>query len=281
MINKFLEHLKVERNLSGNTIEAYRGDLTLFSRNCKDVVKATQDNILDFIKDLEKYSPSTRNRIIFSSLASFYTYLISIGKITQSPIKGLKRAKVPKNDDLTILTDEEVKKMIKNMIGEDDVIKERNKLLVMLLVDTGLRISEATNLKIKDVVGNKLTVCGKGDKVRVTFISPATKRKLQEVINEFKIYGDFEYIFINQRGQTLSRTMAYNIIREVSEFVGLDKKVTPHIFRHTFASNYLRRGGTETNLKRLCGWSSNKMLAIYLHPTSKDLENEYKRTMNK
>jgi site-specific recombinase XerD len=278
MINKFLDHLKIERNLSPNTVEAYRGDLALFDRYCKDIVKATQEDIVKFLKDLEKYSPRTRNRIVFSTLASFYSYLIRIGTISISPVKGLKRAKTATNE-ITILTAEEIDKMLKYIVGEDDIIKARNRLLINILTDTGARISEIVNLKISDIKGNSVKILGKGNKYRTAFISPATKRKLQALIEEFKVYGEYENIFINQKGQVVSRTTAYNIIKQTADLVGLEKQVSPHIFRHTFATTYLARGGTESGLRELLGWSDNKMLNIYRHISLEDLHNEYKKVM--
>jgi len=278
MINKFLDHLKIERNLSPNTIEAYRGDLTLFNQYCKDIVKATQEDIVKFLKDLEKYSPRTRNRIVFSTLASFYSYLIRMNERNINPVKGLKRAKTATNE-ITILTEEEIDKMLKYIVGEDDIIKERNRLLINILTDTGARISEIVNLKKTDVKGNSIKIFGKGSKYRTAFISPATKRKLQALIEEFKVYGEYENIFINQKGQVVSRTTAYNIIKQTADLVGLEKQVSPHIFRHTFATTYLSRGGTESGLRELLGWSDNKMLNIYRHISLEDLHNEYTRVM--
>lgn len=280
MIEQFLDYLKVVKNVSDNTLIAYNKDLCLFRENCLDIVNASQEDIIKFIKCLNNYNPSSRNRIIFSSLSSFFNYLISKKIISENPVKGLEKAKTSK-EEITVLLDEEIKSLIKYMEGEDDIIKERNILLIKMLQDTGARISEIVNLKKNDVIGTKVKIHGKGNKQRTNFILDKTKTYLNKVILDFAYYGNFEFIFIDKKGKKLSRTNAYNIIHDTAIMIGLEKKVTPHIFRHTFATKYLANGGTESGLRKLMGWSSNKMLDVYRHINLHDLENEYKRTMKK
>lgn len=275
--------LKLEKSLSDNTLESYLRDLDKLIAFAQDnqIAPATlnYDQLQDFLELVAKkgMSPRSRARLI-SGVKSFYGYLLIEEVIDENPTELLQTPKLAKKLPDTISVDE-----INTIIGSIDMSLAdglRNKTILETLYGCGLRVTELTELKLNQLFFNEefVRILGKGNKERLVPMGATVKKLLQLYIetDRSKINikpGNEEYVFLNYRGTKLSRVMIFMIIQKLLEKVGIQKSVSPHTFRHSFATHLIEGGADLRAVQEMLGHESITTTEIYTH-----LDKDYLRS---
>ena len=281
-LQSFIDHLTIERGLSLNSISAYRRDLTKFDRflaeNYLDFEKLTEAEITDFEVWLKQaqLSINSINRNI-SALKSFYKYAAQEFSIF-NPVSAVASSKVPRRLPKA-LTIKEVTSLIDATKREGDPISLRDHAIVELLYGTGARVSEIVGIDINDfaqgeVEGNPITTLklrGKGSKERIVPLGSFAKSALDEylvrirpnLLTKSKSARAETALFLNQRGSRLSRQSAWQVISDAADATGLSGKVSPHVFRHSYATHLLDGGADIRVVQELLGHASVTTTQIY------------------
>ena len=282
LLNDFKNYLKIERNLSINTIESYLFDvkkLVNFLKSSKIKIKPeelTETIAKEFIYDLSKKVKSPTQARIISGLRRFYDYLILEDIITTNPIQNIETPKIGINLPVTLTIQE-----IDNIISSIKLTSKtgvRNIAIVELLYSCGLRVSELINLKISDLFFKEslIKVTGKGNKERFVPISTQAQLYINNYIKDIrcfkKIKKNFEdTLFLNERGSSLSRVMIFIILKELSISSNIKKKIGPHTFRHSFATHLIENGADLITIQNMLGHENITTTERYLHVSKKHL----------
>jgi len=281
-INDFKNYLKIERNLSLNTIESYLFDVKKLiiylkiNKINKEPLKLESEIIKEFIYHISKeIKPQTQARII-SGLRRFYDYLILEELIEINPMKNIETQKIGVHLPTT-LTLKEIDKMISN-IKLTSKTGIRNVAIIELLYSCGLRVSELVNLKISDLFFKEslIKVTGKGNKERFVPISKLSQEYINNYLNEIrqnhKIKKNFEdTLFLNERGTNLSRNMIFIIVNKLKKQSNINKKIGPHTLRHSFATHLIENGADLITIQKMMGHESITTTERYLHVNKKHL----------
>ena len=281
-INDFKNYLKIERNLSLNTIESYLFDVKKLiiylkiNKINKEPLKLESEIIKEFIYHISKeIKPQTQARII-SGLRRFYDYLILEELIEINPMKNIETPKIGVHLPTT-LTLKEIDKMISN-IKLTSKTGIRNVAIIELLYSCGLRVSELVNLKISDLFFKEslIKVTGKGNKERFVPISKLSQEYINNYLNEIrqnhKIKKNFEdTLFLNERGTNLSRNMIFIIVNKLKKQSNINKKIGPHTLRHSFATHLIENGADLITIQKMMGHESITTTERYLHLNKKHL----------
>lgn len=277
----YIDYLKYERNLSPETISKYKYNLIVFEKymlnknvNLFDV---TQYNIIDFLINYFKNKGVSSKTNSITSINNFYIYLIKDKRIDINPCENIDRPKLKKKLP-DVLTVNEVDKLLDIPLHTKE--DYRNKAILEVLYATGIRISELTNLKINDVdFTNKVVrVFGKGSKERIV---PINKYALKYLGMYLDIRGSFlkgkltDYIFLNSKGEAISRESFGLELNKIVKKQGLNKKVTPHMLRHSFATHMLNQGADLRSIQELLGHSDISTTTIYTHVSNEKVKNDY------
>ena len=282
LLNDFKNYLKIERNLSINTIESYLFDvkkLVNFLKSSKIKIKPeelTETLAKEFIYDLSKKVKSPTQARIISGLRRFYDYLILEDIIVTNPIQNIETPKIGINLPVTLTIQE-----IDNIISSIKLTSKtgvRNIAIVELLYSCGLRVSELINLKISDLFFKEslIKVTGKGNKERFVPISTQAQLYINNYIKDIrcfkKIKKNFEdTLFLNERGSSLSRVMIFIILKELSISSNIKKKIGPHTFRHSFATHLIENGADLITIQNMLGHENITTTERYLHVSKKHL----------
>lgn len=281
LIEEFLRYLLIDKGYSNNTINSYRIDLKKFLDYNKDksINDITNENLKEYVKWLSKneLNDKTVSRNI-SCLKSFYKFLF-IEKVTNNnPSDSLLMPKIRKNLPST-LTEEEVLKLLD--IKLNDNYSYRNKAVLELMYATGLRVSELVNLKLQDIdlTQDIVRTFGKGSKERIIPIGDYAKEYLKKYIYEYrplmlKKYNN-EYLFLNNHGNRMTRQGFFKIIKKIAKENGINKDISPHTLRHSFASHLLKYGADLRTIQELLGHSDISTTQIYTHITDEKLRKNY------
>ena len=268
-------YLKLEKSLSPKTVEAYLGDvdkLRLFLGNDRDaLLTADLSQIREFLASLADVGINARSQArILSSLRSFYGFLKLDGFIEDDPTELLKSPKIGMHLP-DVLTLQEVDDII-NAIDLSKKEGQRNRAMIEVLYSCGLRVSELCNLKISDLYLNEqfIRVTGKGDKQRLVPISERAVAEIEAYFpdrNAISIKPGYEdYLFISERlKKSLSRIMVFHFIKQLVLSVGIKKSVSPHTFRHSFATHLLEGGANLRVIQAMLGHESIATTEIYTH----------------
>ncbi|MDT8400415.1 MAG: site-specific tyrosine recombinase [Bacteroidales bacterium] len=272
-IGEFKNYLKIERSLSENSIQAYLRDIAKLRSYCEEQPTAlmpedvTFSDLSDFIKWLNIKNPRTQSRIL-SGIRAFFRYMTIEGKISENPasLVELPRAGTRLPDVLSV-------KEIDSLISAIDLSKpegQRNKAIIETLYGCGLRVSELINLRLTDIHFKEeyITVTGKGDKQRLVPLNPNTIKQIEFYLQyryRLKTITEKNILFLNRRGKKLSRIMIYTIVRELCEAAGIKKKVSPHTFRHSFATHLVQAGADLRAVQEMLGHESILTTEIYTH----------------
>ena len=271
---KYRQYLKLEKSLSDNTVDAYLTDLdkllaylTLENINILDV---RLENLEDFSAGLHDIGIHPRSQArILSGIRSFYRFLIMEDYLESDPTELLESPqtgfKLPE-----VMTVEEIDLLIGSI---DSGTKEgqRNRAILETLYSCGLRVSELCNLKLSELYFEEgfIKVEGKGSKQRLVPISPRAIKEIRLYFtdrNLMKIKPGFEdFVFISNFGKNISRIMVFHIIKELAERIGLKKKISPHTFRHSFATHLLEGGANLRAIQCMLGHESIGTTEIYTH----------------
>ena len=282
-IKKFLEYIEKELNYTKMTVIDYKEDLILFAKYINDnklnYLNLNKENIILYLKylDEKKYSNKSISRFL-SSLRHFYSYLVEIKLIEENIFKRIKNPKIEKKlpNYLNVLEIENLLKILK----EDTKENIRNKCLVELLYSTGIRVSEASNIKLKDIDMNNMTirVFGKGRKERIAYFGASLQEILEKYLKvrkEFLKEGEIDYLFINSIGGKLSRNSIENIFVKISNMKEIEHKLSPHTLRHTYATHLLNNGADLRSVQELLGHENLNTTEIYTHVSNERLREEY------
>lgn len=274
LLDEYHLYLKLEKGLSENTIVAYERDLQKLSGYLNDVhVKlevATTELIRDFIIEISSIGINARSQArILSGIKSFYHFLIYKNYSEKDPTELLESPKIGlRLPEILSLTE------IDNMIATIDLSKpegQRNKAIIEVLYGSGLRVSELISLQISRLYIKEgyMLVTGKGSKQRLVPLSSTSIEQLKYWNidrNELMIKkGNEDYVFLNRRGSKLSRDMIFKIVKELALMAGIKKNVSPHTFRHSFATHLLENGANLRAIQLLLGHESITTTEIYTH----------------
>ena len=282
-------YLKLEKSLSQNSVAAYINDInklvnfleTSQKRVTPERVKL--QHLKSFVEWLNEkgVSPRTQARTI-SGIKSFYKYLLIEGKISSDPTALLESPKIGRKLP-DILSMEEIDTLI-DAIDLEKPEGQRNKAMLETLYSCGLRVSELVNLKLTNLFFDQgfIKIEGKADKERLVPVSNRAIEEINKYMNGYrkklKIHKESENIlFLNRRGKKLSRVMIFTIIKNLSQKINLDKKISPHTFRHSFATHLINGGADLRAVQEMLGHESILTTEIYTH-----LDKDYlKDTINR
>ena len=279
MDNEYRDYLTSVRKYPDNTVNSYLSDITIFKEYLSSLkinyLKVDKDIIREYLKVLgnSNYKSSSINRIL-SSLKNYYDYLEYKHLIEYNPLKDLNRPKKEKRLP-NFINNNDYEEIIKKSLERTDFIGRRNTLLLELLYSSGIRISEALNIKIKDInMGDKsIRILGKGSKMRIVYFGEYAKEYLEEYLKVRN--SSLEYLFLNKNNTLLTRRGAEYIISNLVKTSLLKKKVTPHTFRHSYATEMLNNGADIRSVQELLGHSSLSTTGIYTHVTNEVVRREY------
>ncbi|MCW2119765.1 site-specific tyrosine recombinase XerD [Flavobacterium sp. 7A] len=275
-IKNYQSYLRIERGLSKNTIDNYTFDierLCLFLDANQIVVspiKITEETIQQFIYDVSSQVNARSQARIISGLKSFFSYLIFEDYRTDNPLELIESPKTGRKLPGTLAIQE-----IDALIAAIDLSTqegERNRAMLELLYGCGLRVSELVALKISDLFFEEgfIKVTGKGNKQRFVPIGELAQKYIHiyrtSIRSHITIKKGFEdTLFLNRRGGQLSRAMIFTIIKNLAAEIGLQKKISPHTFRHSFATHLLENGADLRSIQLMLGHESITTTEVYLH----------------
>ena len=286
-IENFKNYLKLERGLSMNSIESYEFDLIQF----KNFINENSIN-----ESPKKCSSSTVKRYLYknfsnkksrsqarsiSALKSFFNYLLFEGEIHSSPINDIESPKI-ENKLPEVLTEDEIKRLISS-VNLDSEFGQRNKTIIEVLYGTGIRVSELIELKLSNIFfkENILKVTGKGNKERFVPLGKIAIIEIKKYLNnrdKLKINSKFsDILFLNRYGRQLTRSMIFKIINDSSKNAEIDKKISPHTLRHSYATHLLKNGADLRTIQLILGHESITTTEIYTHLDTFHLEDVLKK----
>lgn len=274
-IKDFVSYLKIEKGLAENSVLAYQRDVdklrSYAEGNNKEAEKITYDDLKHLVNDLHAIglSPRSQARII-SGIKQFYSFLLLEDAIKQDPSELLEMPKIGRKLP-EVLSIEEID-ALQAAIDMSKPEGHRNKAILETLYSCGLRVSELVNLKLEDLFFDEgfIRVIGKGNKQRLVPVSPSVKKEIdlytENIRNHQQIKpGHESYVFLNRRGARLTRVMIFTIIRQLANEIGLKKTISPHTFRHSFATHLLEGGANLRAIQEMLGHESILTTEIYTH----------------
>ena len=281
VIDEFLRYLRIDKGYSENTINSYKADLENFLSYNKNINtnSISNDDLKEYVKYLkeEKLNEKSISRNI-SCLKSFYKFLVIEKYVSKNPSDSIFIPKIKKSLP-KILTEEEV--LILLDIKLTDNYSYRNKAMLELMYATGLRVSELVNLKLQDIDLNQdiVRTMGKGSKERIIPIGDYAKEYLEKYLYEYRgtmlKKSSNEYLFLNNHGKKMTRQGFFKIIKNIAKEKGIDKDLSPHTLRHSFASHLLKYGADLRTIQELLGHSDISTTQIYTHITNEELKKNY------
>ena len=284
MLKDFENYLKNVRKYSVNTVNSYLSDINIFGEFLK-LKKINYKNIdLNIIRnylkhlDEEKYKTSSINRIL-SSLNEYYDYLVSVHVVKNNYFKDINRPRKEKKLPNFINYEEYMTLISKIEESNDEFLKARNLLLLEILFDTGLRVSETVNIKINDIDRREqsIRVLGKGSKERIVYYGEYAASYLDNyLILRNRVAPTAEKnLLLNKNYTKLTRRGAEYLITSITKKAMLKQRVTPHTLRHTFATEMLNNGCDIRSVQELLGHKSLSTTGIYTHVTNEVVRREY------
>lgn len=285
-LKEYLYYLRVTKNLSKNTISSYQNDLEDYVRFVEEVLKKKRfeqvqksdiDKYLLHLKRME-LSPKSVTRKL-SSLKSFHHYLVEEKIIDENPFSLISKPKTPKTLP-TVLNVEEVNRLIETVRKDQSVSGIRNQAMVELAYGSGLRVSELIEIRVSDVHLNMnlINVTGKGNKERIVPLgdeSVVALRKYMATSREKLRPVDKDILFLNKFGKKISRVAFFKIIQSLALKAGLEKTISPHTLRHSFATHMIENGADLRAVQELLGHSDILTTENYTHISKKHLEKAY------
>lgn len=272
--NSYKNYLRLEKSLSPNSIEAYMSDLDKLTRFAKDERKdikdLTYEDLQQFLAQLRDIGIHPRSQArILSGIRSFYRFLLLDDYISSDPTELIESPKIGMKLP-EVLTVNEINRIL-DSIDLTTPEGQRNRAMLEVLYSCGLRVSELINLRYADIYPKEgfIRVEGKGGKQRLVPISEVALREIRNYLidrNQMTPKKGFEDIlFLSKRGTSLSRIMVFHIIKQQTEIAGVHKNVSPHTFRHSFATHLLEGGANLRAIQEMLGHESITTTEIYTH----------------
>lgn len=280
----FKAYLQLERSLSENSVSAYLHDVDTLTQYLISKEKTTgpdkiaTDDLREFVKEIAQLgmTPSSQARVI-SGIKAFYKFLLIEDLISHNPAELLEAPKLQRKLP-EVLTFEEIEKMI-DVIDLSKAEGSRNKALLETMYSCGLRVSEVTGLRISNIYAGPgfIRVIGKGNKERLVPIGTTALKYIgiyqKNIRNHLSIPAKFtDILFLNKRGTPLSRVMVFYIIKDLTARAGITKNISPHTFRHSFATHLIEGGADLRAVQQMLGHESITTTEIYTH-----IDREYLR----
>lgn len=274
IIRKYMQYLKLEKALAGNTQEAYMQDLEKLLNFLKaeniDFRKCTYENLQQFSAELHDIGIHARSQArIISGIHSFYRFLVLNNYIETDPSELLETPKIGLHLP-EVLTVEEIDRIIE-AVDMDKAEGQRNRAILETLYSCGLRVSELCNLKMSDLYFTEgfIKVEGKGSKQRIVPISQRAIKEIRYWLIDRQAWrikpGYEDYVFLARWGKGISRIMIFHLIKELADKAGITKKISPHTFRHSFATHLLEGGANLRAIQAMLGHESITTTEIYTH----------------
>ncbi len=284
MLRDFENYLKNVRKYSLNTINSYISDINIFLEylhiqklNYKDVNHEVIRSYLKYL-DEKKYKNSSINRIL-SSLNDYYNYLTKCKVTKYNYFEDINRPRKEKRLPNFINYSEYMSLLATVEKEENEFLKARNLLLLEILFDTGLRVSEAVNIEINNINKKEqsIKVLGKGNKERIVYYGDYAKNYLEDYLNLRRNINivDKDYLFLNKNYTRLTRRGVEYLISDISKKALLRQKISPHTLRHSFATEMLNNGCDIRSVQELLGHKSLSTTGIYTHVTNEVVRQEY------
>lgn len=275
-LKEYQNYLRLERGLSENTITNYSFDIEKLigfvelNEVNETPLNFTEESVQQFIYELAKTVNATSQARIISGLKSFFNFLVFEDYRKDTPMELIEVPKTGRKLPDTLSTEE-----IDNLIAAVDLSKnegERNRAILETLYGCGLRVSELINLKLSDLFFEEgfIKVTGKGDKQRFVPIGELTQKYILFYVEGYRNHlepkkGHEDILFLNRRGKQLTRAMIFTIIKDLSIKVGLKKTISPHTFRHSFATHLLENGADLRSIQLMLGHESITTTEVYMH----------------
>ncbi len=275
-------YLKLEKGLSPNSVDAYERDLNklvVFLADAKIApIDATTSVLRDFVIEIANVGIHPRSQArILSGIKSYYHFLVYKNRIDNDPTELLDSPKIglylPE-----VLTVEEIDAIVQT-IDLSKPLGQRNKAIIETLYGSGLRVSELIGLQLSQLYIDEgyMLVEGKGSKQRLVPLSPTSIIQIKNWLIDRNLLqikkGNEDFLFLNQRGAKLTRAMIFEIVKNLTELAGIRKKVSPHTFRHSFATHLLENGANLRAIQQLLGHESITTTELYTHIDVKMLRN--------
>ena len=278
-LNDYINYLSLERQLSTNTIDGYKRDLEDFYKYTDKKYKNIDKNdIINYISYLnKKVGAKTINRHIVS-IKNYFKYLERNNYISVNPCTDITGLKTPKKMP-RVLSVEDIDKLLD--IDLKDAYSYRNKAMLELMYSSGLRVSELLNLTISniDLDMNLVRIFGKGSKERIVPISDIATKYLFEYINIYRntlVKNNItDLVFLNSRGNRLSRQGFFKILKEIALEKGIKKEISPHVLRHSFATHLLNNGADLRSIQTMLGHENIETTQIYTHVSNNYVKKNY------
>lgn len=274
----YLDYLKYEKKLSNNTINSYSDNLKQFSLyfENQNILNLKEKDIKTFISNLDKTEKTKAHYL--TVLNSYYNFLCDEEKIKINPCENIRQPKLPKKLP-NYLTIDEVDKLLD--IRLDNPLAYRNKAMLELLYSTGVRITELIELKLNniDFTDELIRVVGKGSKERIIPLGEEAVKYLSMYINQYRNLilktKTSDYLFINNFGNKITRQGFFKIIKKECKNHGIEKNVSPHTLRHSFATHLLNNGADLRVIQELLGHSDISTTQIYTHISKEKIKKDY------
>lgn len=276
VVSDFRSYLRLERSMSENTINSYISDI----RKLNDFVPVSEtlssEDISEFIESQQNCGISKRSQArMVSAFRTFYKFLELEGYIKTNPTDRIGTPKLSKYIPVVLSLDE-VESII-SAVDLSDPLGHRNKAILETLYSCGLRVSELVELKVSDLFFDEsfIRVTGKGDKQRLVPVGePAKEAILHYLKQTSRLFAKEDTLFLNRRGKKLSRVMVFNIVKNHAAKAGITKTISPHTFRHSFASHMVENGADLRVVQQMLGHESILTTEIYTHIDAKKWERE-------
>ncbi|MFM7466630.1 MAG: site-specific tyrosine recombinase XerD [Crocinitomicaceae bacterium] len=274
-IKDFVSYLKIEKGLSENSILAYSNDVEKLKEYCNGISRVPEtvnyNDLKLFIGELYDLGLSARSQArIISGIKQFFAYLVLENYLSSDPSELQEQPKIGRKLP-EVLTIEE----IDTLIAAIDLSKDeghRNRAILETLYSCGLRVSELVNLRFSDLYFDEgfIRVIGKGNKERLVPVSPQVEKEINLYTENIRKHldikkGNEQVVFLNRRGSMLTRVMIFTIIKQLAEHIGLKKNISPHTFRHSFATHLIEGGANLRAIQEMLGHESITTTEIYTH----------------
>ena len=285
-VKLFLDFLKDDKKLSDNTLQSYRRDIEQYEKYVSDnkinYLKVTEETILEYMEFLreENKKESTISRSL-ASIRSFYQYLIRVKKIKKDPTMTIESPKISKRTP-NILTSKEVELLL-DQPKDVDLKGTRDKAMLEFAYATGMRVTEMISLDIDDVkLDEGYVVCRGRSKSRNIPLGSMSLKALKEYIDDARPYlirdESEEALFVNVNGTRLTRQGFWKIVKYYKEQAHIEKDITPHVLRHSFATHLLQNGADLKAIQTMLGHSDISSTQVYMQFQDEGIKNIYKKT---
>ncbi len=277
LLKSYAGYLRLERAMSPNTVASYRSDVSFFLESVDYPVEtATSDMVSDYIASCSRLSGRSQARTL-SAMRSFFNFLLLEGLVSENPCDGIDYPKIGRHLP-DVLSEDEVSAVI-GSVDTSSWIGLRDRAILEVLYGCGLRVSEAVGLGISDVFFDEdfVRVTGKGDKQRVVPLGGMAKEAVLNYLSERPApdgADSDDILFLNRYGRKLSRISVFNMIKRQTLAAGIMKDVSPHTFRHSFATHLIEHGADLRAVQEMLGHESILTTEIYTHIDSSSWQSD-------